>query len=109
MGGGGGMGGGPGGGSMGGMGGGSPRPRQAEGPTLKTVYVVQPPAATASEAAPVLQAITVKVGMTDASGAEVLEGLEPGQVIVTALKSSASTATAPAGNPFGSPFGGARR
>jgi hypothetical protein len=47
--------------------------------------------------------------MTDASGAEVLEGLEPGQVIVTSLKSSATTATAPAGNPFGSPFGGARR
>ena len=56
-----------------------------------------------------LQAINVKVGMTDASGAEVLEGLEPGLVIVTALKSTATTAAAPAGNPFGGPFGGAPR
>jgi regulator of RNase E activity RraA len=56
-----------------------------------------------------LQAITVKVGMTDASNAEVLEGLEPGQVVVTALKSSMATAAAPAGNPFGGPFGGAPR
>ena len=99
------MGGGPG----GGMGGGSPRPRQSEGPTLKTVYVVQPADASKPEASPVLQAITVKVGMTDASGAEVLEGLEPGLVIITALKSTATTAAAPAGNPFGGPFGGAPR
>ena len=111
-GGGGGMGGGPGGGGGGmggGPGGGSPRPRQAEGPTLKTVYAVKPADPATPDAPPVLQAITVKVGMTDASGAEVLEGLEPGQVIVTALKSSATVAAAPAGNPFGGPFGGAPR
>jgi hypothetical protein len=91
------------------MGGGAPRPRQAEGPTLKTVYVAKPADATTPDAAPVLQAVTVKVGMTDAAGAEVLEGLEPGQVIVTSLKASATTAAAPAGNPFGGPFGGPRR
>ena len=96
------------GGMGGGNGGGSPRPRVAEGPTLKTVYALKPADPAAPEAAPVLQAINVKVGMTDASGAEVLEGLEPGQVIVTALKSS-TTAAAPAGNPFGGPFGGAPR
>lgn len=109
--GGGGMGGGPGGmgGTGGGNGGGSPRPRVAEGPTLKTVYALKPADPAAPEAAPVLQAINVKVGMTDASGAEVLEGLEPGLVIVTALKSTATTAAAPAGNPFGGPFGGAPR
>jgi len=110
-GGGGGMGGGPGGsgGPGGGMGGGSSRPRPVDGPTLKTVYVVKPADAAAADASPILQAITVKVGMTDASNAEVLEGLEPGQVVVTALKSSMATAAAPAGNPFGGPFGGAPR
>jgi HlyD family secretion protein len=110
-GGGGGMGGGPGGsgGPGGGMGGGSSRPRPVDGPTLKTVYVVKPADAAAADASPVLQAITVKVGMTDASNAEVLEGLEPGQVVVTALKSSMASAAAPAGNPFGGPFGGAPR
>jgi HlyD family secretion protein len=110
-GGGGGMGGGPGGsgGPGGGMGGGSPRPRPVDGPTLKTVYVVKPADPAAADASPVLQAITVKVGMTDASNAEILEGLEPGQVVVTALKSSMAAAAAPAGNPFGGPFGGAPR
>jgi len=56
-----------------------------------------------------LQAITVKVGMTDASGAEVLEGLGAGQMVVTGLKSTATAAAAPAGNPFGGRFGGAPR
>jgi HlyD family secretion protein len=111
-GGGGGMGGGPGGGpggGGGGMGGGSPRPRPVDGPTLKTVYVIKPADPATPDAPPVLQAITVKVGMTDAANAEILEGLEPGQVVVTALKSSMSSAAAPAGNPFGGPFGGAPR
>jgi hypothetical protein len=109
--GGGGMGGGPGGmgGMGGGNGGGSPRPRVAEGPTLKTVYALKSADAAAPEAAPVLQAINVKVGMTDASGAEVLEGLEPGLTIITGLKSQPASAAAPAGNPFGGPFGGAPR
>ncbi len=113
-GGGGGMGGGPGsgggpGGGGGGMGGGSPRPRPVDGPTLKTVYVIKPADPATPDAPPVLQTITVKVGMTDGSNSEILEGLEPGQVVVTALKSSMSSATAPAGNPFGGPFGGAPR
>jgi hypothetical protein len=110
-GGGGGMGGGGGGmgGPGGGMGGGAPRPRAVEGPTLKTVYVVKPADPAAPDAPPVLQAINVKVGMSDASGSEILEGLEPGQVVVTALKSSMAAAAAPAGNPFGGPFGGAPR
>ena len=110
-GGGGGMGGGGGGmgGPGGGNGGGAPRPRAVEGPTLKTVYVVKPSDPATPDAPPVLQAINVKVGMSDASGSEILEGLEPGQVVVTALKSSMAAAGAPAGNPFGGPFGGAPR
>jgi hypothetical protein len=73
---------------------------------LKTVYILKdnPPGSPA-----VLQAVNVKIGMTDGSSAEVLEGLEPGAVLVTGLKSTSSTATAPAGNPFGGPFGGPRR
>jgi len=103
--GGGGPGGGPG-GPGGGSGGGGGRSRAPEGPTLKTVYILKdnPPGSPA-----VLQAVNVKIGMTDGSSAEVLEGLEPGAVLVTGLKSTSSTATAPAGNPFGGPFGGPRR
>ncbi|MCX6858611.1 MAG: efflux RND transporter periplasmic adaptor subunit [Verrucomicrobia bacterium] len=97
------------GGPGGGNGGGAPRPRAVEGPTLKTVYVVKPSDPATPDAPPVLQAINVKVGMSDASGSEILEGLEPGQVVVTALKSSMAAAGAPAGNPFGGPFGGAPR
>ena len=78
---------------------------------MKTVYVLKPADPATPDAPPVLQAITVKVGMTDASGAEVLEGLEAGQMVVTGLKltATAAAAAAPAGNPFGGPFGGAPR
>ena len=100
-GGGGGMGG-PGGG--GGMGGG--RPRQADGPTLRTVYTLVTGEA---GAAPKLQAVNVKVGLADNSSAEIIEGLEPGTVVVTGLKPAASAASAATPNPFGGPFGGAPR
>ena len=105
--GGGGGGGGMGGGGMGGPGGGgSPRPRQAEGPTLKTIYTLLPGA---EGAAPQLQAVNVKIGLTDGSSAEVIEGLQPGAVVVTGLRTTAATAAAPAANPFGGPFGGGPR
>ena len=98
-----------GGGMGGGMGGGTPRPRSADGPTLKTVYTLKPVDPSTPDAPPVLQAINVKVGMSDGSGSEILEGLEPGQLVVTALKSPVAAAASPSGNPFGGPFGGAPR
>jgi hypothetical protein len=56
-----------------------------------------------------LQAVNVKIGLTDGSSAEVIEGLQPGAVVVTGLRTTAATAAAPAANPFGGPFGGGPR
>jgi HlyD family secretion protein len=97
--------GGPGGGGPGGPGGGG-RSRAPEGPTLKTVYLLKPgePGTPST-----LQAVNVKVGLTDGSSAEVLEGLDAGAVVVTGLRPTATSVSAPAGNPFGGPFGGPRR
>lgn len=104
-------GGGPGGGGGGGggFGGGGQRQRQAEGPTLKTVYIqAAGNDADGKKSSPTLQAVNVKVGMVDSTSAEVMEGLEPGAVVITGLKASA-TAAAGTANPFGSPFGGPGR
>jgi len=96
--------GGPGGGP-GGPGGGG-RSRAPEGPTLKTVYLLKPGE---PGTPPTLQAVNVKVGLTDGSSAEVLEGVDAGAVVVTGLRPMATSASAPSGNPFGGPFGGPRR
>jgi len=111
---GGGRGGGGGGFGFGGGGGGGPR-SQSEGPTTRTVYVVTN-ASTNSVAAkvpPILEARTVKLGITDGSNTEVMEGLSEGDVVVTGLVVTvvAATPTPTAGttSPFGGPFGGGRR
>ena len=90
----------------GGGGGGGGRVRSVEGPTLKTVYVLKSGAVGAPA---VLQAVQVKIGMTDGNSAEVLEGLEVGAVVVTAIKPPLTTVGGSTPNPFGSPFGGGRR
>ncbi len=95
-----------GGGSAGPGGGGGGRVRSVEGPTLKTVYVLKSGAVGAPA---VLQAVQVKIGMTDGNSAEVLEGLEVGAVVVTAIKPPLTTVGGSTPNPFGSPFGGGRR
>ncbi len=113
----GGGGGGGGGGGMGGMGGGggmgaggpggsngSPKPSY-EGPTLRTLYLAT--GTNAPDGKPVVQAVTVKIGINDGASYEVLEGLKEGDPIVIGSKGGPppTTASAPA-SPFGSPFGG---
>jgi len=96
--------GGPGGGGNGGNGGSTPRPA-FEGPTLRTLYL----AAGKSEAdgKPIVQAVTVKVGINDGANYEVLEGLKDGDPLVIGSKGGpAPTAAAAGGSPFGGPFGG---
>jgi hypothetical protein len=88
--------------------GGAQRQRPAEGPTLRTVYVMRGDKSADAGAPAVLQAVNVKIGFADGANAEVLEGLEPGDVVVTGLRAAATTTTATA-NPFGSPFGGPPR
>jgi HlyD family secretion protein len=107
-------GGGPGGGGGGEGGGGSAPSRPApsiEGPTLRTVYVVATAAGDPKDKAkPTVQAVNVKVGITDGINYEILEGLKEGDAVITGSKGGATTAAAgPAASPFGSPFGGGRR
>jgi HlyD family secretion protein len=97
-----------GGGSGGGPGGGSsPRPRP-ESTELKTttVYLKEKPDASAPSGQVVLRAVTVKLGIADASSVEVLEGLKENDEVV-----SGTIATVAAGprNPLGNPFGGPGR
>jgi HlyD family secretion protein len=96
-----------GGGGFGGGPGGSPVPRpRPESTELKTttVYLKENPAADAAGGAIVLHAVTVKLGIADASSVEVLEGLNENDPVVS------GTFTAPAANlprnplnPFGGP------
>jgi HlyD family secretion protein len=101
-------GGGPGG--PGGMGGGrgEGRPPRAEGPTTRTVYVLDTEPGT-NPPKPALRPVTVRLGITDNNIYEVLGGLNEGDVVVTGVKSGAVPEPAAAMrsplNP-GSPFGG---
>ena len=107
-------GGGGGAGGPGGPGGGAGGPTRAtpsvEGPTLRTVYVLAGEPGKDANAKPSVQAVNVKVGITDGNGYEVLEGLKEGDVIITGTKGGAMAAAgSPAASPFGSPFGGGMR
>jgi HlyD family secretion protein len=102
------QGGGPGGGGFGGSGGGPrsrPQPESNE-PKTATVYKKETPAANDPNAPPVLRAVTVKLGIADASSVEVLEGLNENDQVVSGTIASATTA---ARNPLGNPFGGPGR
>lgn len=96
------------GGGGGGAGGGgrTPRPATQDGPAIRTVYIVD-----ATQSTPetlVLQAVSVKTGISDGTLTEIAEGLKEGDVVVTSVTVPV-TAAAPAANPFGGPFGGPGR
>ena len=62
--------------------------------------------------APQLQAVSVKLGITDGIATEAIDGLKEGDVIVTGISvANKGSANAPASNPFGgsSGPGGPRR
>src|SRR5262249_32626100 len=108
--GGGGSGGGFGGGGVGGGGPGSgprqrPRPESNETQTA-TVYLKEQPAAGSPSGQVVLRAVTVKLGIADASSVEVLEGLKENDQVVSGTFTPQVAAVTR--NPF-SPFGGPRR
>lgn len=88
------------------MGGGGRRPeRSGEAPaiTTRTVYKFG-----GTPEKPVLTAVTVKLGITDGSNTEVIEGLEDGDVLVASviIPGASSSTPSPAGS---SPFGSAPR
>ena len=103
------QGGGPGGGGFGGGPGGGPGSRpKPESTELKTatVYLKEKPAADAPSSQVVLRAVSIKLGISDASSVEVLEGLkENDQVVSGTFTPQVAAATR---NPF-SPFGGPPR
>lgn len=102
------QGGGPGGGFGGGQrGNGAPRPRpDSNEPKTVTVYTKEPAPADAPDGQVVLRAVTVKLGIADASSVEVIEGLKENDQVVSGTVAVASSAPR---NPLGNPFGGPGR
>ncbi len=101
-----------GGGAGGGGGGGSgPRPARADGPTIRTVYVLEPQTGD-DKAKPALRAVTVRLGVTDGSNYEVLSGIKEGDVVITGVKGGSIPEPGMTRSPLsggGSPFGGGGR
>jgi len=97
----------------GGGSGGSERPRRSEpeGPRSQTIYVMQKEATAKAGDAIQLKPVTVKLGITDGSNTEVVEGLSEGDIVATGVVSPVTTtaATPGGGSPFGGPFGGGPR
>jgi len=111
---------------------GAQRSSATEGPTTRTIYVIDKESSTTANAGatrmagllpeissvgkenPILKAVTIKTGISDGTNTEVLEGLNEGDMVVTGVNLPASAAAAtmrpPGGNPFGGgPFGGGGR
>lgn len=102
-------GGGPGGGGggFGGGGGGGASPRPDNTPKNATVYLVEKEELPMGAKRSVLRAVPVKLGISDTTSTEVLEGLKDGDVVATGTVSAAA-ATQQRANPLGNPFGGGR-
>ena len=57
-----------------------------------------------------LNAVTVKLGISDGAATEVIEGLKEGDLLATGTVTPQVAGTAPQSSPFGgSPFGGPPR
>jgi HlyD family secretion protein len=86
-------------------GGGAPRPRaESSRPKTATVYLVEKQPAGSSTGPLALKAITVKLGIADASHVEVLEGLnEQDQVVSGSVAAPVATGPRNSLNPFGGP------
>lgn len=94
----------------GGGGTGTPRPaRTSDRPQIRTIYTINATLSTPTKT--VLDAVRVRLGISDGSFTEVIEGLKEGDVVVTGSDVvDISTAGPRAGNPFGGgPFGGGMR
>jgi HlyD family secretion protein len=96
----------PGGGGPGGGGNAGFRANSGSLPAIRTVYLIV--AGASAGAAPVLQPVRVKTGISDGTYTEITDGLNEGDAVIIGLKlQSQNSSPAPAGaNPFG---GGTRR
>ncbi len=88
------------------MGGGAQR--QSEGPQIRTIYRLDP--AKSLPGKPVLEAVSIRTGISDGSFTEVLEGLSESDIVVTGteITEAATLTPPPGGSPFGGGFGGMR-
>jgi HlyD family secretion protein len=93
-------GGGFGGGGPGAGGGGSRRQAQPEAPKSGTVYLVEKETTVTGGEKIVLQPVTLKLGITDGSSTEVLEGLKEGDVLAIGTSTAAVEQTSNPLNPF---------
>jgi len=102
-------GGGPGGGRRGDRGaageGGSGRSRPERAQT-RTVYILPAKTDPTSKETPKPQPVQIKVGISDGISTEVLEGLEEGAQVVTAMISTGDAAVSRSGGAPSNPFGG---
>lgn len=99
------------GGGEGSGGGDRPRPRRTEqeGPRSQTIYLIEKQTSAAGPAVTALKPVTVKLGISDGTNTEVIEGLKEGDVVaVGTIATASATPTGPA-SPFGGPFGGGPR
>ncbi len=90
---------------------GGERPKRAEpaGPRSQTIYLMEKEVTATGAEKVMLKPVTVKLGISDGTNTEVLDGLKEGDVVVVGTVSSAASASAAPANPFGSPFGGPGR
>ncbi len=108
-GGGGGFGGGGGGGGFGGASG-NARSSEPDGPRTQIVYLVEKEKTATGGERTVLRAVPARLGISDGTATEVLEGLKEGDVVATGTVASQVAAAPSGGSPFGgSPFGGPPR
>lgn len=94
-----------------GSGGAGERPRRSEpeGPRTQSVYVLEKVSSATGAEQTMLKPVIVKLGVSDGTSTEVVEGLKDGDVVVVGTVSSTATAPGAAPTPFGNPFGGPRR
>jgi HlyD family secretion protein len=85
-----------------------PRRSEPEGPRIQTIYLLAKDSGTTGSRKDLLKPVTVKVGISDGTNTEVIEGLKEGDVVVVGTAGSTTAAAAPA-PPFGNPFGGPGR
>lgn len=96
-----------GGGGAGGPGGGERRRPEATGPRSVTVHLVEKEQGEGGGRT-MLKPVTIKIGISDATHTEVLEGLKEGDVVATGTVVAAAATASAVPNPLGSPFGGGR-
>jgi HlyD family secretion protein len=78
-------------------------PTRQEGPVTRTIYTLEKTKSAPGKEIAMARPVTVKIGITDGTYTEVLEGLNEGDAVITGANVPATTATAQA--PQASPFG----